>query len=54
MLRAFSITQSSLDHQAQLWAYVDVFRYLALLCVVCAPAAFLLRRPPKGAKGEAG
>jgi DHA2 family multidrug resistance protein len=54
MLRAFSITQTTLDHQAQLWAYVDVFRYLALLCAVCVPAAFILRRPPKGAKGEAG
>jgi DHA2 family multidrug resistance protein len=51
LLRAFSITQSSLDHQAQLWAYVDVFRYLALLCTLCIPTAFLLRRPKPGAKG---
>jgi hypothetical protein len=53
MLRAFFIMQSSLDHQAELWAYVDVFRYLALLCALCIPAAFLLKRPKREAKGTA-
>jgi DHA2 family multidrug resistance protein len=51
MLRAFSLTQKSLDSQAQLWAYVDVFRYLALACAMAAPAAFLLKRPKRQQKG---
>lgn len=53
LLRAFSIMQTGLDHQAQLWAYVDDFRYLALLCALCIPVAFLLRKPSAGTKGAA-
>src|ERR1700761_9354896 len=53
LLRAFSLTQSSLDHQAQLWAYVDDFRYLALLCALCIPVAFIFKKPAPGAKGAA-
>jgi DHA2 family multidrug resistance protein len=53
LLRAFSLTQTSLDHQAQLWAYVDDFRYLALLCAICIPVAFLFKKPAPGAKGAA-
>lgn len=47
LLRAFSITNDSLNHQAQLWAYVDDFRYIALLCAICIPSAFLLKRASK-------
>jgi DHA2 family multidrug resistance protein len=50
-LRALSLTNTSLNHQAQLWAYVDDFRYLALLCAASAPFAFLLKKPKPGAKG---
>jgi DHA2 family multidrug resistance protein len=53
MLRAFSLTQTSLDNQSQLWAYVDDFRYLALLCAVCVPFAFLFKKSDPGAKGAA-
>jgi DHA2 family multidrug resistance protein len=53
LLRAFSLTQTSLDHQAQLWAYIDDFRYLALLCAVCIPVAFLFKKPAPGEKGAA-
>ncbi|WP_263359881.1 DHA2 family efflux MFS transporter permease subunit [Acidicapsa ligni] len=52
-LRALSITNSTLNSQAQLWAYVDVLRYFALTCAICIPFAFLLKRPKAGAKGEA-
>ena len=52
LLRAFAITQQSLNNQAQLWAYVDDFRYLAALCALCVPAAFLLKKT-KQAKGPA-
>jgi DHA2 family multidrug resistance protein len=30
--------------QAQLWAYVDNFRALALLCLLCIPLVLLFRR----------
>jgi DHA2 family multidrug resistance protein len=52
LLRAYSLIQRSLDNQAQLWAYVDDFRYLALLCGLCIPLAFLLKKAAKG--GAAG
>ena len=54
MLRAMSLTNTSLNREAQLWAYVDVFRYLALLCAICVPFAFLLKKPKPGAAKEAG
>jgi DHA2 family multidrug resistance protein len=44
-LRAFSLLQEALNTQSQLWAYVDDFRYLALLCLICIPMAFFLKRP---------
>ena len=53
MLRAYSITQTELNKQAQLWAYVDVFRYLALALAICVPLAFVLKKASGGAK-EAG
>lgn len=49
MLRAFAITEKALDNQAQLWAYVDDFRYMAAMCALCIPLAFLLKK----AKGKA-
>jgi DHA2 family multidrug resistance protein len=42
--RAYGLIQSQLDRQAQLWSYVDDFRYLALLSFVCVPVAFLLKK----------
>ena len=53
-LRALSITNTSLDHQSQLWAYVDVFRYMFLVLVICVPGAFLLKKTKPGAQGGAG
>jgi DHA2 family multidrug resistance protein len=44
MLRAFYLTQHELNNQAQLWAYVDDFRYLSLVCALCVPLAFLLKK----------
>ena len=51
MLRAESITNTALNSQAQLWAYVDVLRYFALLCAICVPFSFLLKKPKPGAGG---
>ena len=36
---------------ADSWAYVDDFRYLALLCALCIPIAFFFKKPAPGAKG---
>ena len=44
MSRARKILELSLMQQSQLWAYVDDFRYLALLCFACIPIAFVLQR----------
>jgi hypothetical protein len=48
----FSITQSSFDHQAQLWAYVGVFCYLALLCALCIPCGVLAEAAETGSEGR--
>ncbi len=53
-LRALSITNSGLNAQAQIYAYVDDFRYLAVLAFICVPIAFVLKRPPKGKQAAAG
>lgn len=45
-LQAMATAQKGLDGQAQLWAYVDDFRYLAILCAVCVPVAFFFKRAP--------
>ncbi|HVW07780.1 MAG TPA: DHA2 family efflux MFS transporter permease subunit [Bryobacteraceae bacterium] len=52
-LRVLALTQSQLDRQAQLWAYVDVFRYLAVAIAVCVPLAFFLQKPKTGGRGAA-
>jgi MFS transporter, DHA2 family, multidrug resistance protein len=52
LLRAYSLTSTSLNHQAQLWAYVDDFRYIAILCAICIPSAFLLKRASKSGGAE--
>ena len=42
--RAAKLVELSVMQQAQLWAYIDDFRYLALLCFSCIPLAFVLQR----------
>ncbi len=48
MLRAFALTSTSLNNQAQVYAYVDDFRYLALLSFLCVPLCFFLKKAKKG------
>ena len=50
MQRAYADLQKTLDSQAQLWAYVDDFRYLALLCAGCVVAVMLLKRTKASAE----
>ncbi len=51
-LRATAITNTALNSQAQVYAYVDVLRYFGFLCLLCAPLAFCLKKA--SAEGGAG
>ena len=53
-LRALLLTNTSLNNQAQLWAYVDVFRYMVPILAICVPGAFLLKKTKPGASGGGG
>jgi MFS transporter, DHA2 family, multidrug resistance protein len=44
MERATALTDRTLGAQAALWSYVDDFRYMALVCFICIPITFLLRK----------
>ncbi len=43
-LQAYKMFERSLDQQAALLSYLDDFRYLAFLCLLCAPIAFAMKR----------
>jgi MFS transporter, DHA2 family, multidrug resistance protein len=47
---AYKLLEGTLSAQARLWAYVDDFRYMALVCFACVPLVFLFKR----AKPKAG
>lgn len=51
--RAYGLMAQSLDAQARLWSYVDVFRYMALACFGCIPIVFALKKSV-GRKGAIG
>lgn len=42
--RAVYLIQRDLNQQAQLLAYIDDFRYLALICIFCVPLVFLMKK----------
>jgi DHA2 family multidrug resistance protein len=48
--RAYGLIQTQLDRQAQLWSYVDDFRYLAIVSFICVPVAFLLKKTASKAR----
>ncbi len=54
MLRAYALSSMGLNNQAQLYAYVDDFLYLALVGFLCVPFAFLLKKPKGGGTPAAG
>src|SRR5215472_10719733 len=51
--RAYAVIVRGLNAQARLWAYVDVFRYMALVCFACIPIVFALKKSV-GRKGAIG
>ncbi len=42
--RAWGMLNNLANQQATLWAYIDDLRYLALVCFVCVPLVFALKR----------
>jgi DHA2 family multidrug resistance protein len=52
---AYKMLEHTLTAQARMWAYVDDFRYIALVCFACLPLVWLLKRakPRKGAAAAA-
>jgi DHA2 family multidrug resistance protein len=42
--QAIGILNRMLEGQSALWSFVDDFRYLAVLCFLCAPIAFAMAR----------
>ena len=42
--QAYGLLYGVLQQQAALFAYVDTFRRLALLCLVCVPLVLLFRK----------
>jgi DHA2 family multidrug resistance protein len=50
---ARGVLYRQLGQQALLWAFVDVFRWLSLLCVVCVAVVWLFRKVKPG-KAPAG
>jgi DHA2 family multidrug resistance protein len=51
-LRALSLFQNGLDQQSVLYSYVDDFRYMVAVCILCLPIV-LLFRPVKAKHGAA-
>jgi DHA2 family multidrug resistance protein len=51
--RAYGLLNFQLTQQSRLWAYVDDFRYIALLCFGCIPVVFILKKTV-GKKGRIG
>jgi DHA2 family multidrug resistance protein len=41
---AYKMIEQTLTAQARLWAYVDDFRYMALVCFACMPLVLLFKR----------
>ncbi len=42
--RAYGLIERTITQQAQLWSYVDDFRYLAVACVACVPFVWMLKK----------
>jgi DHA2 family multidrug resistance protein len=42
--QAYKLLERSVEQQAALLSYVDDFRYIAFLCLFCAPIAFAMKR----------
>ncbi len=46
--QAYGLLYGIVQQQANLFAYVDTFRLLAFLCLLCVPVVFLLKKAKAG------
>ena len=51
---SMGLVYGMLLRQSALLAYIDIFRWTALLAFFCAAAVWLFRKPPKSAKAPEG
>ena len=51
---SFGLIYGLMEQQSALMAYVDVFRWTAVLAVICAASAWLFKKPPKNAAPPPG
>ena len=51
---AASTLYRQLGRQALLWAYVDVFRWMSLICFVCVALVWFFKKARPGARPPAG
>jgi MFS transporter, DHA2 family, multidrug resistance protein len=47
--QAYGLVYQTLQQQALLWSYVDQFRTLVIVCLLCAPLVFLFKKPKRAA-----
>jgi MFS transporter, DHA2 family, multidrug resistance protein len=47
--QSYGLLYQTLQQQALLWSYVDQFRMLVIVCLLCAPLVFLFKKPKRGA-----
>jgi MFS transporter, DHA2 family, multidrug resistance protein len=51
--QAYGLIYQTLQQQASLWSYIDVFRILVIVCLACVPLVFLFKKPNRAvAPGE--
>ena len=43
--QAYGLIYQTLQQQASLWSYLDVFRMLVIVCLACVPLVFLFKKP---------
>jgi MFS transporter, DHA2 family, multidrug resistance protein len=42
--QGYALVSQMLEQQASILSYIDVFRYLGLMCFLCIPLVFLLKK----------
>jgi DHA2 family multidrug resistance protein len=45
--QAYGLTYQTLQQQALLWSYVDQFRMVVIVCLLCIPLVFLFKKPKR-------
>ena len=48
MLRSYALIDNGLNQQAIVYSYVYDLRYMAVVCVICIPIVFLLKKAKRG------